>query len=93
MACFALEEAEAALKAFREGALLEPENSNFKKWIRKCEAELAAEQGIQPSATTVPAPPDTDAGARATTAAGANRLVCRRLCYLASQLAVVLQFR
>jgi suppressor of G2 allele of SKP1 len=44
MACFALDEYEAAKAAFEKGYQLEPTNSNFKTWIRKCNAELEIEE-------------------------------------------------
>lgn len=40
-ACFALDEFEAAREAFQAGLAVEPANSAFKTWLRKCEAELA----------------------------------------------------
>jgi len=45
MACFSLDEFETALSAFQKGQELEPENSTFKTWIRKCVAELESETG------------------------------------------------
>ena len=41
VACFHLEEYEAALASFKAGASRDPSNTNFNKWIRKCEAKLA----------------------------------------------------
>jgi tetratricopeptide (TPR) repeat protein len=40
-ACFSLDEFEAAKEAFQAGLAVEPSNSTFKTWLRKCEAELA----------------------------------------------------
>jgi suppressor of G2 allele of SKP1 len=41
IACFRLEEFEAAKEAFDAGAKIAPENPQFKTWARKCQAELA----------------------------------------------------
>eukprot|EP01128_Nolandella_sp_AFSM9_P006208 TRINITY_DN3139_c0_g1_i1.p1 TRINITY_DN3139_c0_g1~~TRINITY_DN3139_c0_g1_i1.p1 ORF type:complete len:414 (-),score=145.36 TRINITY_DN3139_c0_g1_i1:54-1232(-) len=43
MATFDLGEFESAKKAFSEGLAANPSESRFKTWIRKCEAEIAAE--------------------------------------------------
>eukprot|EP00252_Welwitschia_mirabilis_P027817 TRINITY_DN9687_c0_g2_i2.p1 TRINITY_DN9687_c0_g2~~TRINITY_DN9687_c0_g2_i2.p1 ORF type:complete len:376 (-),score=94.87 TRINITY_DN9687_c0_g2_i2:389-1516(-) len=43
MACFSLEEYHTALDAFKAGAALDPQNSLFKKWISKCEAQIHEE--------------------------------------------------
>jgi len=40
MALFALEEFETAQIAFEKGQTSDPSNSQFKTWIRKCQAEL-----------------------------------------------------
>lgn len=41
MACFSLEEFQTARAAFEAGSKLDPKNSQYKTWIRKCDAELA----------------------------------------------------
>jgi len=43
IAYFELEEFESALTAFEKGFSLDPNESNFKTWIRKCKAEIEAE--------------------------------------------------
>lgn len=40
IACFHLEEYEAAKQAFDAGAKLTPDQTQFKTWIRKCQAEI-----------------------------------------------------
>jgi hypothetical protein len=45
MSLFALDEFEAAKLAFEKGAELDPSNSQFATWIRKCSAEIASETG------------------------------------------------
>jgi len=40
IACFELEEYETALASFHKGASLDPSDSSFKTWIRKCQAEI-----------------------------------------------------
>lgn len=45
MSCFALEEFAPAKAAFEAGAKLDPSSSQFRTWIRKCDAELAEEEG------------------------------------------------
>jgi len=43
VACFELEEFETAKQAFEQGQKLEPSNTNFRTWLRKCSAELNEE--------------------------------------------------
>eukprot|EP01116_Phalansterium_solitarium_P012034 TRINITY_DN2797_c0_g1_i1.p1 TRINITY_DN2797_c0_g1~~TRINITY_DN2797_c0_g1_i1.p1 ORF type:complete len:375 (+),score=98.33 TRINITY_DN2797_c0_g1_i1:39-1163(+) len=50
LACFQLEEFETARAAFEKGAALDPSNTQFRTWIRKCNAELEAEGGASSSA-------------------------------------------
>lgn len=70
-ACFALDEFEAAREAFQAGLAVEPANSTFKTWLRKCEAELAGEEGREAEASSgeaaapAPAQPATTAPAPA----------------------------
>jgi len=52
MALFSLEEYEAAKQAFEKGQTLDSSKSDFKTWIRKCEAELH----VDGKATTVQVP-------------------------------------
>lgn len=40
VALFHLEEYETAKEAFEAGQALDPKNSSFKTWIRKCAAEI-----------------------------------------------------
>ena len=40
VALFHLEEYETAKEAFEAGLALDPKNSSFKTWIRKCAAEI-----------------------------------------------------
>jgi len=44
MACFAIDEFETALIAFGKGSALDSSNTQFKTWIRKCEAEIEADE-------------------------------------------------
>lgn len=43
MACFSLEEFQTAKAAFEDGLKLDPSNSQYKTWIRKCDVELAGD--------------------------------------------------
>lgn len=43
IACFHLEEYEAAKQAFEAGASQAPSMTQFKTWIRKCQAEIEGE--------------------------------------------------
>jgi len=52
MAAFELEEFETAKTAFEHGQKLAPSNTQFKTWLRKCDAEIQSESGV-PTATTV----------------------------------------
>jgi len=81
MACFALDEFEAAREAFRAGLALEPNNTTLRTWLRKCEAELAGEEGLEAEASGAPVPalaqtesstPTTSATPTTTTATPAN---------------------
>jgi len=56
--CFELDEFEAAKEAFQAGLALEPANSSFQTWIRKCDAELSGEDGqvAEASGEATPAP-------------------------------------
>lgn len=45
MACFELEEYESAKSSFEKGQQLDASNSQFRTWIRKCDAELDNESG------------------------------------------------
>jgi suppressor of G2 allele of SKP1 len=57
MALFSLEEYETAKQAFEKGQSLDPSNSGFKTWIRKCDAELQVEgKSSSTSTTTGPKP-------------------------------------
>eukprot|EP00741_Cyanophora_paradoxa_P020204 tig00000219_g19503.t1 len=60
VACFELSEYESAKTAFEKGLALQPSNSQFKTWIRKCDAELQDEQesraAAKPAAAPAPAP-------------------------------------
>jgi len=53
MACFAIDEFETALIAFQKGLVLDSSNTQFKTWIRKCEAEIEA--GDDNNSTNIPA--------------------------------------
>jgi len=44
MACFAMEEYETAKTSFEKGQQIDPQNTSFKTWIRKCVAEIETEQ-------------------------------------------------
>eukprot|EP00897_Mesotaenium_endlicherianum_P000550 jgi/Mesen1/10496/ME000083S09999 len=57
IACFSLEEYQTARAAFQAGATLEPTNSSFKTWLRKCEAELSDEIEARASLEEQPATP------------------------------------
>jgi len=63
MACFAMDEFETAKSAFETGYKLEPGSSQFKMWIRKCNAELALEEEQEETAaapTNTVTPMDED---------------------------------
>jgi len=51
-AAFAMDEYESAKAAFEKGHSLDPNNAQFKTWIRKCEAEIESEGGAAPAAET-----------------------------------------
>jgi suppressor of G2 allele of SKP1 len=55
MALFSLGEYEAAKDAFELGQSLDPNNSQFRTWIRKCNTELETEATNKP-ATVVDTP-------------------------------------
>uniref|UniRef100_A0A7S0S318 Uncharacterized protein n=1 Tax=Chlamydomonas leiostraca TaxID=1034604 RepID=A0A7S0S318_9CHLO len=67
MACFHLEEYEAAKQAFEAGAKQAPDMTQFKTWIRKCQAEIddAQEQDTAPPAKQ-PTPAKEPAASTAT---------------------------
>lgn len=48
---FSLEEYESAKTAFEKGKQLEPENTSFRTWERKCDAELELENKSSSSAS------------------------------------------
>ena len=62
---FELDEFESARDAFQQGLQLDPDNTRFKTWLRKCAAELKEPSSAVP--VTVPQP----AAAPAVTAASA----------------------
>ncbi|MCO5568787.1 hypothetical protein L7F22_022487 [Adiantum nelumboides] len=47
IACFQLEEYETAKAAFSAGANLEPSNSEFRNWLKKCDDAIAAESQLE----------------------------------------------
>lgn len=47
MACFSLEEFQTAKATFEEGLKLDPNNSQYKTWIRKCDVELAGDASFR----------------------------------------------
>jgi hypothetical protein len=55
MALFALDEFESAKTAFEKGLSSDPTNSQWRTWIRKCDAELETE-GTATTTTTTPTP-------------------------------------
>ncbi|KAK9866350.1 hypothetical protein WJX84_000684 [Apatococcus fuscideae] len=60
IACFNLDEFEAAKAAFEAGQALEPTKAIYKTWIRKCNAELEDEMesfSADPAGPAAPAPP------------------------------------
>lgn len=61
IASFKLEEYEAALEAFEAGAKLAPENSQFKTWIRKCQAEIDEEKEVPAPSEPSPSQQSTPA--------------------------------
>ena len=67
LACFELEEFETAKQAFEQGQKLEPTNSNFKTWLRKCAAELN-EESVD-TGHSIPEPSNTPAASTPTPAA------------------------
>jgi suppressor of G2 allele of SKP1 len=56
IASFELEEYETAKMAFEKGQQIDPENSAFKTWIRKCNAEMEAEGGQSSTSATTESP-------------------------------------
>lgn len=56
IAAFELDEFESARDAFQRGAQLDPENSQFKTWLRKCAAELKEPVGVTAAAPQQPSP-------------------------------------
>jgi len=67
VACFHMEEYATAKAAFEKGKTIDPETTQFKTWIRKCNAELEEEMSVeearpqpaaeQKQASSAPAPP------------------------------------
>ena len=53
VALFHLEEYEAAKEAFEAGQALDPKNSFFKTWIRKCVAEIDGRHSPQQPLSTL----------------------------------------
>lgn len=74
-----MDEYESAKAAFEKGQSLDPNNTQFKTWIRKCDAEIESEGGAPaadakkpkaeapPAAAPAAAPAPTPASASATT--------------------------
>lgn len=63
VALFHLEEYETAKAAFEAGQALDPNNSSFKTWIRKCAAEIEDEASeVQQAASQPPSKPMTSHG-------------------------------
>eukprot|EP01027_Heterolobosea_sp_BB2_P006394 GEZU01009674.1.p1 GENE.GEZU01009674.1~~GEZU01009674.1.p1 ORF type:complete len:382 (-),score=124.08 GEZU01009674.1:58-1182(-) len=65
IAYFELEEYESAKSALEKGQRINPSDSQFQKWLRKCNAELENEK--QGSAASKPTPPSTEAKPQAQT--------------------------
>ncbi len=57
VALFHMDEYEAAKAALEQGQRLDPDNKQYKTWLRKCEAELSDEIGGAVPAEAPPAPP------------------------------------
>jgi len=53
MALFSLDEYETAKVAFDKGQSLDPNNSQFRTWIRKCQAELEVDGNAEQQTTVV----------------------------------------
>lgn len=62
VALFHLEEYETAKEAFEAGLALDPKNSSFKTWIRKCAAEIDDEANESQPASQQPSKPETPNG-------------------------------
>ncbi|CAM9468053.1 unnamed protein product [Pylaiella littoralis] len=77
LAAFALEEFETALEAFRQGQKLKGAGDSsdprkYRTWIRKCEAELEAEEEVQAASGAATATAATATAAATTAAATAT---------------------
>jgi len=53
MAAFELQEFETAKAAFEQGQILEPGNSSWRTWLRKCEAEIGIENPPTEKSTSI----------------------------------------
>lgn len=53
IACFNLDEFEAAKAAFEAGQALEPSKATYKTWIRKCNAELEGRGFIRSTTSSI----------------------------------------
>lgn len=70
IACFSLEEYQTAMAAFKAGSVLDDNNSKFKTWIDKCDAQLVEEaasdgkesESVSPAAANGPVAPVSDNG-------------------------------
>lgn len=65
MACFSLDEYETAKVAFEKGQALDPANASWKTWLRKCDAELAIENGSETNTASSTTTTETPASAPA----------------------------